>query len=375
MNGSNVKLLAGYTVIENPAETVTTNVVNIGATVLWEQGYTGKGVVVAILDTGCNSKHQDLNNRIIDGRNFTNEFQGEPTVYDDLNGHGTHVAGIIAASLNHVGIVGVAPDVSLLILKVLDSQGNGSIKSVVEAIDYAVNWKGPNDERVNIISMSLGVAKPNEDLHSAIKNAIKSEIAVVVAAGNEGDGNLITDEYSYPAGFEEVIAVGAVNESNEVAKFTNTNKEVDLYAPGVNIRSTFIDDQYIELTGTSMATPHVTGALALLINKYERLTDSKPTESQLFDYLMKHTSKVFLADYGQSISVLDLTKNVIEIEDNSVNEALLLKCFCEARKTQSFFTQCLTESSSEKERAFLISLIQESASRANQIKYLCQEFK
>lgn len=375
MNESNVKLLSGYAIVENLAEEVTTNIVNIGAADLWKYGYTGKGVVVAILDTGCNSHHLDLNDRIIAGHNFTNDFQGDATIYDDLNGHGTHVAGIIAASLNHFGIVGVAPDVSLLILKVLDAQGNGSINSVVKAIDYAVNWKGPNNESVDIISMSLGVATLNENLHLAVKNAISANIAVVVAAGNEGDGSLNTDEYSYPAGFDEVIAVGAVNKNNEVEKFTNSNKEVDLYAPGVDIRSTYINDEFIELSGTSMAAPHVTGALALLINKYESLTKAKPTESQLFNYLMKHTTKVFLADYGQTINILDLTKNVSETEDETINKTLLLKCFCEARKSQSFFTQCLTDSSTEKERAFLISLVQESASRANQIKYLCQEFK
>ena len=193
---------------------------------------------------------------------------------------------------------------------------------MVEAIDYAINWTGPNNEKVNIISLSLGLPYSKEILHNAIKQAVLNNIAVVVASGNEGDGDLSTDEYSYPAGYEEVIAVGAIdNNNNNIADFTNTNKEVDLYAPGVGIKSTYLGNDYSELSGTSMATPHITGALALLINKYKELTKSKPTESQLFKYLMQHTTKVQIADYGETISVLNLSKDV-SIKDDSNEQSV-----------------------------------------------------
>lgn len=383
MNDTQVKLIIAPDSFdeENIKDKITNNISSIGARHFWNQGYTGKGVIVAILDTGCNYHHLDLKDRIIGGYNFTKESGGDVYFFEDLNGHGTHIAGIIAASLNDFGIVGVAPEVSLLILKVLDYRGSGTVESLVKAIDYAINWTGPNDERVNIISLSLGLPSSPEILHNAIRQAISIDIAVVVASGNEGDGDLSTDEYSYPAGYEEVIAVGATDNRNEVANFTNTNKEVDIYAPGVDIKSTYLDKGYADLSGTSMAAPHVTGALALLINKYEKLTKSKPTESQLFKYLMQHTTKVQIADSGEMISTLNLAKDV-RIKDDSkdqseniVDKSLLLKCFCEVRKSQAFFTQCLDENSTENEREFLISLIQESASKANHIKNLCHSFK
>ncbi|MGE7692017.1 S8 family peptidase [Lysinibacillus sp. NPDC097214] len=380
MNDTLVKLIGSSSsfVKEKLKDEVTNNISRIGAEHFWNQGYTGKGVVVAIIDTGCNYHHLDLKDRIIGGYNFTKESNGEVTNFEDLNGHGTHVAGTIAASVNDVGIVGVAPDVSLLILKVLDYRGSGTVDSLVKAIEYAMNWTGPNNERVNVLSLSLGISSSNEILHNTIKQTVSKNIAVVVASGNEGDGDLSTDEYSYPAGYEEVIAVGAMDNNNEVANFTNTNKEVDIYAPGVDIKSTYINKDYANLSGTSMAAPHVTGALALLINKYEDLKNSKPNESELFEYLMQHTTKIQIGDYREMISILNLSLDV-SIEDDSneqfetkLDKSLLLKCFCEARKTQAFFTQCLNEDSTEYERKFLISLIQESASTAMHIKNLCK---
>ncbi|QNK89842.1 S8 family peptidase [Sporosarcina sp. resist] len=383
MNETQVKLIiAPHSFDEEKIkDEVTNNISSIGARHFWNQGYTGKGVVVAILDTGCNYHNLDLKDRIIGGYNFTKDFDGDINRFEDLNGHGTHVAGTIAASLNGYGIVGVAPDVSLLILKVLDYRGSGTVDSLVKAIDYAMNWTGPNNKRVNILSLSLGLSSSKENLHNAIKHAVSKDIAVVVASGNEGDGDLSTDEYSYPAGYEEVIAVGALDNNNEVANFTNTNKEVDIYAPGVDIKSTYLNIDFADLSGTSMAAPHVTGALALLINKYENLTKTRPKESKLFEYLMLHTTKVQIAHSGEAFSILNLSKDVIIKEDFSeqfediLDKSLLIKCFCEVRKSQAFFTQCLNENSTENESEFLISLIQESASTAEHIKNLCKPFK
>ncbi|MGE7692080.1 S8 family peptidase [Lysinibacillus sp. NPDC097214] len=377
MNDTQVKLIGISKIFDEGKfkDEVTNSISSIGAKHFWNQGYTGRGVVVAILDTGCNHHHLDLKDRIIGGYNFTKESDGNVNVFEDLNGHGTHVAGTIAASVNDVGIVGGAPDVSLLILKVLDYRGRGTVDSLVKAIDYAMNWTGPNNERVNVLSLSLGISSSNEILHNIIKQAVSKNIAVVVASGNEDDGDLLSDEYSYPAGYEEVIAVGAINNSNEVANFTNTNKEVDIYAPGFDIKSSYLNGDYTDLSGTSMSTPHVTGALALLINKYESLNNSKPTESELFKYLMQHTTRVKIGDYGQTISILNLSLDVgiaddsnVQFEPPIIDKSLLLKCLCEARKSQAFFTQCLNENLTENERKFLISLIQESASTAMDIK-------
>ncbi|MER2006386.1 MAG: S8 family peptidase [Psychrobacillus sp.] len=377
MNNAQIKELK-YFDIGKLKDNITSNISSIGAKYFWEQGYTGKNVVVAILDTGCNYHHLDLKDRIIGGYNFTNEFGGDVTNFIDLNGHGTHVAGVIAASLNNLGIVGVAPEVSLLIFKVLDYKGSGTTESLINAINYAVNWKGPNNERVNILSLSLGLSSSKEKLHNAVKQAIANNIAIVVASGNNGDGDFSTNEYSYPAGYDEVIAVGATDPHQAIANFTNTNKEVDIYAPGVDIESTYINEDYVTLTGTSMAAPHVSGALALLINKYENLQKRKPTEPELFNYLMQHTTNVQIGDYGETISILNLALDVIIEEtvneqlETTLDKSLLLKCFCEARKSQAFYTQCLDEHTSESEREFLMYLIQESATAASYIKNMCK---
>ena len=116
----------------------------------------GQDVVVAVLDTGCDTNHIDLKDRIIGGRNFTKDYEADPNVYLDNNGHGTHVAGTIAATENGVGVLGVAPLAKMLVLKVLAGDGSGSYEQIIEAIHYAVNWRGPNQEKVRIISMSLG---------------------------------------------------------------------------------------------------------------------------------------------------------------------------------------------------------------------------
>ena len=293
--------------IKDFADKVNENIQKIGARKLWKQGHTGKGIVIAVLDTGCATAHADLKDRIIGGYNFTGDHSGNPAIYEDLNGHGTHVAGIIAASGDNQGMVGVAPDAQLLILKVLNRRGVGTHDAVTAAIEYAAEWRGPNNEKVDIMSLSLGANTGDEKLHDAIKKAIKADITVVVAAGNEGDGNLDTDEFSYPAAYEEVVAVGGIDNWNNIAEFSNTNHFVDLYAPGVEIESTYLRDGYMSLSGTSMAAPHVTGAIALLMNKYQSGLREKPNEIARYEYLMKHTDLLVVKE-NKTICVLNVGK-------------------------------------------------------------------
>lgn len=255
----------------------------IKASEFWDKGYKGQGVKIAIIDSGCQIDHPDLIDRIIGGRNFTSEDGGDPNKYNDYNGHGTHVAGIIAASENGSGVIGVAPQASLLILKILDKNGGGNYRAAVNAIQYAIQ------EKVDIISMSLGGPTDVPQLHEAIKQAIQQEIIVVCAAANSGDGNPATIEFAYPAYYTEVISVGAELNAQQVAAFSDTNNQVDLVAPGVNIVSTFVNNQYAALSGTSMAAPHVTGALALIINMGIKEFGRKLTELELYAQLIKRT--------------------------------------------------------------------------------------
>ena len=243
----------------------------------------GKGITVAILDTGCDVTHPDLKNRIIGGRNFTHDDQANPEMFIDYNGHGTHVAGTIAAEKNDVGVAGVAPEADLLILKVLDKQGSGQYDWIINGINYAV------EQGVDIISMSLGGSEDVPELHQAIQQAIAKQILVVCAAGNDGDGDDTTDEMGYPACYNEVISVGAIDLDRRSSPFTNSNNEVDLVAPGEEILSTYLNGKYALLSGTSMATPHVSGALALIKVIANESFGRKLTEPELYSQLIRRT--------------------------------------------------------------------------------------
>ncbi|WP_251551167.1 S8 family peptidase [Neobacillus muris] len=254
----------------------------IQAPKVWEQS-KGKGMTIAILDTGCALAHPDLKERIIGGRNFTNDDKGNREIYRDYNGHGTHVAGTIAATSNQTGVVGVAPEANLLIVKVLDRNGSGQYEWIINGIYYAI------EQKVDIISMSLGGPEDVSELHEAIQKAVENNILVVCAAGNEGDGRDTTNEFSYPGSYNEVISVGAISLNRGIAEFSNSNNEVDLVAPGENILSTYLNGKYARLSGTSMATPHVSGALALIKALANQGFERELTEPEIYAQLIKRT--------------------------------------------------------------------------------------
>lgn len=265
---------------------VTTGIVMINAPYMWAKKYTGKGIVIAVIDTGCSTKHTALQGQIIGGRNFTTEDNSNPDIYEDYNGHGTHVCGTIAAKATAQGVVGVAPDSKLLVLKVLEKNGSGRLQSTIDAINYAVS------KNVDIISMSLGSKSNDINLYNAINYAVSKNILVVCASGNEGDNNPNTYEYAYPGAYNEIISVGAIDDKKLAARFTNSNKEVDLVAPGVNILSTYLDNKYKSLSGTSMATPHVSGALALIKQWSKEEFKRDLSEAELYAQLIKNTTEL-----------------------------------------------------------------------------------
>lgn len=259
----------------------------IGAPEFWKKGRAGENITIAVIDTGCDIYHPNLKERIIGVKNFTNEDGAVENIVTDYVGHGTHVAGIIAASDIGNGMVGVAPKANLLILKALGKKG-GTYISVTNAINYAIQ-KG-----VNIISMSLGGKIDDENLHKAIISAINKNILVVCAAGNDGDNNEKSIEMNYPAMYNEVISVGSINANKESSRFSASNNEVDLVAPGQGlgdsgILSTAPGGKFAEMQGTSMATPHVAGALALIINWAEDEFGRKLTEPEIYSQLIKKT--------------------------------------------------------------------------------------
>lgn len=140
----------------------------------------------------------------------------------------------------------------------------------------------------------------------AIKNAVENNIVVVCAAGNEGDGMSTTHEYSYPGAYQEVVEVGSVNFLQSPSRFSNTNSQVDLVAPGEQITSTYPGSIYAVLSGTSMAVPHVSGALALLIDKYEKKLNSKLTEPEIYERLIFNTKTLGYPQAQEGHGILQL---------------------------------------------------------------------
>jgi subtilisin family serine protease len=217
----------------------------------------GTDIKVAIIDTGIDYTHPDLDANYVDGYDFVN---GDDDPMDD-HGHGTHVAGIIAAEDNGFGVVGVAPEAKLYALKVLDSDGSGYVSEVIFAIQWASDPDGDGSasDRLDIINMSLGADKGNIFLKWACNLAYDDGLLIVAAAGNDYGGAV-----DYPAAYDSVIAVSATGSNDELAWFSSTGKQVELAAPGVSIKSTLLGEGYGEKSGTSMASPHVAGVVALV---------------------------------------------------------------------------------------------------------------
>jgi minor extracellular protease Epr len=237
-------------------------VTDIGAPDSWQSGLTGKGIKVAVIDTGV-ATHSDL--AVAGG---TNVISGAGTTsYADDNGHGTHVVGIIGAKGIDGGVEGVAPDASIYAVKALDSTGSGYTSDIISGIDWAI------DNKMDIISMSLGSNQSDMSLQNAVDTAYNSGILVVAAAGNDGSTDGSGTSIDYPANYSSVIAVGAVDSSNTRAYFSSTGSKLEVSAPGVNVLSTYLNGGYAQMSGTSMATPFVAGDLALLKQKYPAYTN------------------------------------------------------------------------------------------------------
>ena len=250
--------------IEPVGQTVPWGVERIGATAVHSSGNKGAGINVAVLDTGIDKDHPDLS--YVWGYDFSGDNDPDPQDYD---GHGTHVAGTIAALDNDIGVVGVAPEVNLYILKIFTDDGSGSYSDAVEAIEWCINtyYDEIEGNEIQVISMSWGskVEYGDPGIEPWINEAYSLGIVLVGAAGNEGNPPGKGDNVIYPARYENVIAVAATDENDERAKWSSTGPAVELAAPGVNILSTYLDG-YAYASGTSMACPHVSGTVALLLN-------------------------------------------------------------------------------------------------------------
>lgn len=214
----------------------------------------GTGIRVAVLDTGIDHNHPDLAANYVGGYDFVNS-DSDPM---DDHGHGTHVAGTIAALWNGVGVVGVAPQADLYGLKVLGSNGSGSFSNIIAALDWAIN------NNMQVLNLSLGSSgDPGTTVRQAFDNAYAKGLVIVASAGNAGSG---TDTVGYPAKYDSVIAVGSTTSTDALSSFSSTGPAVEIAAPGSAIYSTYLGGRYSTSSGTSMAAPHVAGVAALTLS-------------------------------------------------------------------------------------------------------------
>ncbi len=218
---------------------------------IWEKS-AGEGVVIGVIDTGCDLDHPDLNDNLLEGYNFVN--RGKPP--QDDNSHGTHVTGTLVAENNDIGIVGVCPKAKVRPIKALDKRGAGNLLNVAEAIRWGA------DNGCDILCMSLGSPMKVAQVRKAIQYAASKGTITFVAAGNAGN----TKELFYPANYPECISIGAIDSEMRRAKFSNTGENLDFMAPGVDIFSTVPDNWYATLSGTSMACPFAVGCAALVLS-------------------------------------------------------------------------------------------------------------
>ncbi len=225
----------------------------ISADAAWDVTQGSASTVIAVIDTGVDYTHPDLAPNMVQGYNFV---ANNTNPYDD-NGHGSHVSGIAAAAGNNgYGVAGVDWNAKVMPLKVLDAQGSGYDSDVARAIRYAA------DNGADVISMSLGGGGYSQTLQDAINYAYDKGVVIVAAAGNDGT-NLI----SYPAAMDNVISVAALDSSDNLASFSNYGQGLDISAPGVAIYST-VPGGFATYSGTSMATPVVSGAAALVRGRH-----------------------------------------------------------------------------------------------------------
>lgn len=258
------------------SQTVDWGVKAVGAPDVWKHT-RGEGVRVVVLDTGVCLTHPDLN--------IASVYSACGDNGSDGSGHGTFTAGIIAAQDNEVGVVGVAPGVELHIGKILDNNGLGSFGLMRDGLQWAFTVNP------HIISMSLGCnEQPPSYIKDLIEDGLGRGIAFFAAAGNDGRGlKPSQDSVDYPARYPGVFAVGANDRSGQHANFSAPGPAVDFCAPGVDIYSTFKNNSYARMNGTSMACPMVSGVAALILSHHLTGEHNTPINSQsdLYDHLVR----------------------------------------------------------------------------------------
>lgn len=223
----------------------------------------GKGIKVAVIDTAVDLNHPDI--KIEGGWDFVKNVPLSKLT--PIQGHGTHVCGIIGARDNGFGIIGVAPECSLYSLVALDDTGSGSYNTIIRALDWCISNK------MDVINMSIGGGSDTPEFYQAIRRVYDANIPMICAGGN---GSWDTGYLDFPGTYNETISVAAVNENFTRASFSSIGPNIDVAAPGVNILSCTPNNTYSIYSGTSMASPFVTGLVAIMIAKHRIFGGTTP---------------------------------------------------------------------------------------------------
>lgn len=287
----------------------------------WDITKGSKGLKIAVIDTGVDYTHPDLKNQIDvnlielngkagvddDGNGYIDDiygynFSSKSADPMDGHGHGTHCAGVIGAEHNSTGIAGVMGDVKIIPVKFLSDSGSGEEIDAIAAIDYAIK------RGAKILSNSWGGSEKSQALEDAVKMAEEKGIVFVAAAGNDYANNDSTDSYPANINLSNVISVGAFSNKGSKASFSNYGAQsVHVFAPGEDIYSTLNKASYQSMSGTSMATPHVSGVIGLLLSKEPNLTPAEVKER----LIRTSTTNGKLAGISQSNGRVDALRVLI----------------------------------------------------------------
>jgi subtilisin len=266
VNNPKIKYVEENAQVQALGQTIPWGINKVQSQEVFNLGYSGNGMKVAILDTGIDRYHEDLFTNVKGGFSvFTDSANIDP--YYDGSGHGTHVAGTVAAVDNDLGVLGVARHADLYAVKVLNNSGSGSYEGIAKGIEWSIQ------NGMDIINMSLGGSSSSAILEQWCNLAYNEGVLVVAAAGNSGRRNGRGDTVGYPANYASVIAVAATDQSDNRGSFSSTGPAVELSAPGVGILSTTPSNSYASYNGTSMASPHVAGVAALIWEAKPNLTN------------------------------------------------------------------------------------------------------
>ena len=262
--------------LQNTGQTVNgtagTADADIDAPEAWDISRGSADVIVTVIDTGADLNHPDLAANILPRGSEDWDFaDAADPVPDDVEGHGTHVAGTAAGADNVVGVIGVAPLCRIMPLRI--NLTSGMNQNRADAINYVAAQAAANPGRRYVINCSWRMNGDFAGVHNAIINAVNANVVVCFAAGNDNRNTDTTPQY--PGVYPEVISVAATDQRDRKATFSNFGTNVDVSAPGVNIYSTFPDDSYTFLDGTSMASPHVAGLAALVWSRNPTLTNQQ----------------------------------------------------------------------------------------------------